>query len=61
MKVNERMENHIDLVRELKNLWNMKVTMIPIIVGAFGTVSNNRKRDCGDWKSEEEDHPDHST
>ena len=25
--------------RELKNLWNMKVTIIPIVIGAFGTVN----------------------
>ena len=25
--------------RELKNLWNMKVTIIPIVIGAFGTVT----------------------
>ena len=25
--------------RELKKLWNMQVTIIPIIIGAFGTVT----------------------
>ena len=24
-----------DLARELKKLWNMKVTIIPIVIGAF--------------------------
>ena len=24
---------------ELKNLWNMQVTIIPIVIGAFGTVT----------------------
>ena len=28
-----------DLARELKKLWNMKVTIIPIVIGAFGTVT----------------------
>ena len=28
----------MDLARELKKLWNMKVIMIPIVVGALGTV-----------------------
>ena len=28
-----------DLARELKKLWNMKVTIISIVVGAFGTVT----------------------
>ena len=25
--------------RELKKLWNMQVTIIPIVIGAFGTVT----------------------
>ena len=28
-----------DLARELKKLWNMKVTIIPIVIGVFGTVT----------------------
>ena len=30
---------YLDLARELKKLWNMKVTIIPIVIGAFGTVT----------------------
>ena len=29
----------LDLARELKKLWNMKVTIVPIVIGAFGTVT----------------------
>ena len=29
---------YLDLARELKKLWNMKVTIILIAIGAFGTV-----------------------
>ena len=29
----------MDLARELKKLWNIKVTIIPIVTGAFGTVT----------------------
>ena len=29
----------MDLARELKKLWNMKVTIIPIVIGAFGTIT----------------------
>ena len=25
--------------RELKKLWNMKVTIVPIVIGAFGTIT----------------------
>ena len=34
-----RTQKDCDLARELKNLWNMKVTIIPIVIGAFGTVT----------------------
>ena len=29
----------LDLARELKKLWNMKVTIVPILIGAFGTIT----------------------
>ena len=34
-----RISTYLDLVRELKKLWNKKVTIIPIVIGAFGTVT----------------------
>ena len=36
---NNNNNKYLDLARELKELWNMKVTIIPIVIGAFGTVS----------------------
>ena len=38
LKENEKMDKYLDLVIELKKLWNMKVHVIPIVVGALGTV-----------------------
>ena len=38
LKECEKKDKYLDLARELKNLWNMKVTIIPIAIGAFGTV-----------------------
>ena len=32
-------EKYLDLARELKKLWNMEVTIIPIVIGALGTVN----------------------
>ena len=29
----------MDLARELKKLWNIKVMIIPIVIGALGTVT----------------------
>ena len=28
-------DKYLDLARELKKLWNMKVTIVPIVIGAF--------------------------
>ena len=39
LKENEKKDKYLDLARELKKLWNMKVTVIPIVIGAFGTVT----------------------
>ena len=35
----EKKDKYIDLARELKKLWHMKETIIPIVIGAFGTVT----------------------
>ena len=39
LKEGEKKEKYLDLARELKKLWNMKVTVIPIVIGALGTVT----------------------
>ena len=38
IKENEKRDKYLDLARELKRLWNTKVTIIPIVMGALGTV-----------------------
>ena len=38
LKESEKSEKYLDLDRELKKLWNMKVTIIPSVIGALGTV-----------------------
>ena len=35
----EKKDKYLDLARELKKLWNMIVTVIPIITGALATVT----------------------
>ena len=32
LKVSEKRDKYLDLARELKKLWNMKVTVIPIVL-----------------------------
>ena len=39
LKECEKKYKYLDLARELKKLWNMKVALIPIVIGAFGTVT----------------------
>ena len=39
LKESEKMDKYLDFARELKKLWNMKVTIIPIVIGAFVTVT----------------------
>ena len=35
----EKKTKFLDLARELKKLWNMKVTIVSIVIGAFGTIT----------------------
>ena len=39
LKESEKKDKYLDLAWELKKLWNMKVTIIPIVIGALGTVT----------------------
>ena len=39
LKEYEKRDKYLDLARELKKLWNMQVTIIPIVIGALGTVT----------------------
>ena len=44
IKENEKINKYWDLAREQKNLWKMKVTVIPIIVGVLGMVSKSSEK-----------------
>ena len=39
LKECEKKDKYLDLAGELKKLWNMQVKIIPILIGAFGTVT----------------------
>ena len=39
LKVSEKKDKYLDLARELIKLLNMKVMVIPIVIGALGTVT----------------------
>ena len=38
-KTERKNYKYLDLAWELKKLWNMKVTIVPFVIGAFGTVT----------------------
>ena len=39
LKECEKKDKYLDLARDLKKLWNMKVTIEPIVICAFGTIT----------------------
>ena len=39
LKECEKKDKYLDLAKELEKLWNMKATIILIVIGAFGTVT----------------------
>ena len=39
LKECEKKDKYHDLARELKKLWNIQVTIISIVIGAFGTIT----------------------
>ena len=39
LKECKKMDKYLDLARELKKPWNLQVTIIPIVIGTFGTVT----------------------
>ena len=48
LKESEKKDKYLYLARELKKLWNMKVTIVPIVIGAFGTVTKGLLKDLKD-------------
>ena len=50
LKEGKKRGKYIDLVRELKKLWNVKVTVIPIITGVLSTVTRGLVQGLEDLK-----------
>ena len=50
MKECEKKDKYLDS-RELKKLWNMKVTIIQIVIGAFGTVTKGLLKELEDLEA----------
>ena len=43
-------DKYLDLARELKKLWNMKVTFILIVIGVLSTVTKGLNKGLEDFK-----------
>ena len=39
LKECEKKDKYLDLARELKKLWNMKVTIVTIVIGTLSTIT----------------------
>ena len=50
LKESEKRDKYYDLGRELKRLWNVKLTFIPIVIGALGTVTERLLKGLEDLK-----------
>ena len=35
----KKRDKYLDHARELEKLWNMKVMIVPVVIGAFGTIT----------------------
>ena len=50
LKKSEKKDKYMDLSRELKQQWNMNVTIIPIVIDALGTVTKGLIKGLEDLK-----------
>ena len=39
LKECKKKDKYLDFAREMKKLWNMKVTIVSIVIGALGTIT----------------------
>ena len=53
----EKKDKYLKLARELKKLWNMQVTIISIVIGAFGTVTKGLLKGLKDLELADEWRP----
>ena len=52
LKENEKKNKNLNFSRELKKLWNMNVTIIPIVIGVFCTVTKRLLKGLEDLEVE---------
>ena len=54
LKESEKRDKYLDLAKELKILWSMKVTVIPIVIGVLGTITKVLKQGLIDLEIREQ-------
>ena len=47
LKESEKKDKYLNLARELKKVWNMQVTVIPIMISAFGIFTKGLLKGTG--------------
>ena len=50
LKESEKKDRYLNLAREIKKLWNMKVKVSPIVIGVFDTVIKELVQGLKDWE-----------
>ena len=63
IKESEKIDEYLDLAREMKKLSKMKMTELPIVAGALRSILKNlekRLRDTGNQRKNQ-NYPDHSS
>ncbi len=51
LKECEKKDKYLGLARELKKLWNMKVTIVPNVIGTLGTVTKGLLKGLGNKRT----------
>ena len=49
-KKKKKKGKHLDLTRNLKKMWNIKVMVLPIVIGALGTVNKRLLKELEDFE-----------
>ena len=52
MKESKEINKYLDLARELKKLWNIRVMVIPIVIGVLGTVPKSLEKMTGESENQ---------
>ena len=50
IKESKKREKYLDLARELRKLWNMRLAVIPVVIGVIGTIPKGLERELEELK-----------